>query len=94
MAKTLTFERSVNVDTEQVTLRLFKVSRGYSLERRIIEKDDAASVQVLLISGLDEFDVFANADPYNSQIAPFYNEIRRKLTDDGLKEIAGLPKET
>jgi len=84
MAKTLAFERSVNVDTEQVTLKLFKVSRGYSLERRIIEKDEASAVQVLLISKLEEFDVFANADPYKSQIAPFYNEIRRKLTDDGL----------
>jgi hypothetical protein len=86
MAKTLAFERSMTVDTEQVTLKLFKVSRGYSLERCIIEKDDAASVQVLLINGLDEFDVFASADPYNSVIAPFYYEIRRKLTDDGLNE--------
>jgi hypothetical protein len=86
MAKTLAFERAVEVDTEQVTLKLFKVSRGFSLERRIVEKDDAASVQVLPISGLDEFNRFANADPYSSQIAPLYNQIRRRLTDEGLKE--------
>jgi hypothetical protein len=84
MAKTLAFERAVDVDTEQVTLKLFKVSRGYSLERRIVEKDDAASVQVLLIGSLDELNRFANADPYSNQIAPLYNEIRRRLTDDGL----------
>ncbi|OXC71734.1 hypothetical protein [Caballeronia sordidicola] len=81
MAKTLIFERSANVDAEQVEMKLFKMSRGYLLERRIVEKDASASVQVLLIKSLADFDRFANADPYSSHTTLFYNEVRRRLTD-------------
>jgi hypothetical protein len=83
MTKTLVFERTFSVDAEQLQLKLFKVSRGYSLERRVVEKDNAVSIQILLISSLADFNRFANADPYSSQTTPFYNEVRRRINDEG-----------
>jgi hypothetical protein len=81
MAKTLIFERSATVDAEEVEMKLFKTARGYSLERRIVEKDASASVQVLLIKSLVDLDRFANADPFSSHTRLFYNEVRWRLTD-------------
>ena len=86
MAKTLSFERTVDVNGEHVALKLFKVSRGYSLERRIVEIDDAASVQILLIGSLKDLTRFASADPYSSQLTPLYNEMLHRLTDEGLED--------
>lgn len=86
MAKTLSYERTLDVAGEHIALKLFKVSRGYSLERRIVEVDDAASVQILLISSLEDLNRFEGADPYRSQMTTFYNEIRRLLTDGGFAD--------
>jgi hypothetical protein len=80
MAKTLYYERTLDVAGEHIALKLFKVSRGYSLERRMVEVDDAASVQILLISSLEYLIRFEGADPYRSQMMTFYNEIRRPLS--------------
>jgi hypothetical protein len=76
----------LDVGGEHVALKLFKASRGYSLERRIVEVDDAASVQILLIGSLEDLNRFESADPYRSQMTTFYNEIRRLLTDAGFAD--------
>jgi len=86
MAKTLFYERTLDVGGEYVALKLFKASRGYALERRIVEIDDAASVQILLISSLEDLNRFENADPYQSQMVSLYSEIRHRLINGGFAD--------
>jgi hypothetical protein len=86
MTKNLVFERALNVGGEYVALSLFKTTRGFSLQRRLVERDQAAFVQVLPINAVDDLRRFAMADPYSEELAPFYYEVRRQLLQDGMVE--------
>lgn len=79
--KRLVFERRLNVGAEQIVLSLFKTTRGFSLERRVIERDQAASVQVLPITSLGDLHRFEVADPYSQELAALYYEVRRHLLE-------------
>jgi len=82
MTKSLIFERGLNVGKEHVVLRLFRTAHGFSLERRVIERDQAASVQVLPITALGDLHRFEIADPYSKELAALYYEVRRHLLEN------------
>lgn len=84
--KSLVFERGLNLGGEHIVLSLFRTARGFSLERRVIERDQTASVQVLPISVLSDLNRFAVADPYSEELAPLYYEIRRHLVENRVVE--------
>jgi hypothetical protein len=86
MTKNLVFERGLNVGGEYVALSLFKTMRGFSLQRRLVERDQAAFVQVLPITAVDDLRRFAMADPYSEALAPLYYEVQRQLLEDGTIE--------
>lgn len=86
MTKKLVFERRLNVGGENVVLSLFKTTHGFSLQRRLVERDQSVSVQVLPITAMDDLRRFAMADPYSEELAPVYYEIRRQLLEDGTIE--------
>ncbi|MBB5406447.1 hypothetical protein OKW40_001856 [Paraburkholderia sp. RAU6.4a] len=86
MMKSLVFERGLNLGGEHVVLSLFQTARGFSLERRLIERDQTASVQVLPISALGDLHRFADADPYSEELAPLYYEVRRHLVENRVAE--------
>ena len=86
MTKNLVFERGLNVGGENVVLSLFKTTRGFSLQRRLVERDQAAFVQVLPITAMDDLRRFEMADPYSEELAPLYYEVRRQLLEDGTIE--------
>lgn len=84
--KTLVFERAVNVGGERIVLSLFKSARNFSLERRVIERDQAASVQVLPITALCDLHRFSAADPYSKELTQLYYEVRRHLVESRVIE--------
>ncbi|KAE8754361.1 hypothetical protein FSO04_40100 [Paraburkholderia madseniana] len=84
--KSLVFERGLNIGGEHIVLTLFKTARGFSLERRVIERDQTASIQVLPITALRDLHRFANADPYSTELAPLYYEVRRHLVENRVVE--------
>lgn len=84
--KSLAFERGLSVGGEHIVLSLFKTARGFSLERRVIERDQTASVQVLPIIALRDLHRFASADPYSAELAPLYYEVRRHLVENRVVE--------
>jgi len=86
MKKNLIFERGLDVGRERVALRLFRTTHGFSLERRVIERDHAAYVQVLPIIALGDLDRFADADPYSKELAALYYEVRRHLLENHVGE--------
>jgi penicillin V acylase-like amidase (Ntn superfamily) len=84
MTKRPAFERGLTANGEYILLSLFKTKHGFSLERRIVEKDQVASVQVLPITELSELSRFAFADPYSKELAVLYYEVKRHLVDSGM----------
>ncbi|MDT8843994.1 hypothetical protein ParKJ_42170 [Paraburkholderia fungorum] len=86
MTKNLVFERGLSIGGENVVLSLFKTTHGFSLQRRLVERDQSVSVQVLPITTLDDLRRFAMADPYSAELAPLYHEVRRQLLADGTIE--------
>jgi hypothetical protein len=86
MTKSLVFERGLNIGGERIVLSLFEMAHGFSLERRVIERDKTAYVQVLPISALRDLHRFAVADPYSTELASLYYEIRRQLVEKSIVE--------
>jgi hypothetical protein len=86
MMKSLVFERGQSIGVEHIVLSFFKTARGFSLERRLIERDQTAYVQVLPISALRDLDRFAVADPYSKELASLYYEVRRHLVENRVVE--------
>jgi hypothetical protein len=84
--KSLIFERGLNISGEHIVLTLFKTARGFALERRVIERDQTASVQVLPITALRDLHRFESADPYSAELAPLYYEVRRHLLENRVVE--------
>ena len=84
--KSLVFERGLNVGGEHIVLTLFRTARGFSLERRLTERDQTASIQVLPITALRDLHRFATADPYSAELAPLYYEVRRHLVENRVVE--------
>lgn len=84
--KSLVFERGLNIGGEHIVLTLFRTARGFSLERRLIERDQTASIQVLPITALRDLHRFATADPYSAELASLYYEVRRHLVENRVVE--------
>jgi hypothetical protein len=84
--KSLIFERGLRVGGEHIVLSLFKTARGFSLERRLIERDQTAFVQVLPITALRDLQRFAFADAYSDELASVYYEVRRRLAENCVVE--------
>lgn len=84
MMKSLVFERGINVGGEHIVLSLFRTTCGFSLERRLVERDQTASIQVLPITALPDLNRFADADPYSQQLGALYYEVRRRLVEDSV----------
>jgi hypothetical protein len=84
--KSLIFERGLNISGEHIVLTLFKTARGFTLERRVIERDQTASVQVLPITAVRDLHRFESADPYSAELAPLYYEVRRHLLENRVVE--------
>jgi hypothetical protein len=84
--KSLIFERGLQVGAEHIVLSLFKTARGFSLERRLVEGDQSAFVQVLPISALSDLQRFAGADAYSNELASVYYEVRRRLVESCVVE--------
>ncbi|NIF56092.1 hypothetical protein F3J19_29095 [Burkholderia sp. Ax-1724] len=79
--KSLVYERGLVVGGEQIVLSLFRTSLGFTLERRLIERDQTVFVQVLPIMTLNDVQRFSAADVYSKELVPLYYEVRRHLVE-------------
>lgn len=73
--KSLIFEGAVEASAERVGVRLYKVASGFVAERFLIQEDQTVLVQVLPMSARADFDGFASADPYFTEMRSIYGEV-------------------
>jgi len=86
--KSLIYERTVDVDSERVGVKLYRTDRGFIAERILVQRDNITLVQVLPVASRDNFDEFARADPHHLAMVTIYLEIRNIIWKSCRGEMA------